>query len=73
MQWFQALRIKTKLIDAFLIIAMLVGIVGGMGIYNMNQLDDAGSELYTNMTAPLGQLADLTRPFNGYGGGCINS
>jgi len=36
MNWFRNLKISQKLISAFMIIAMLIGMVGFIGIYNMN-------------------------------------
>ena len=39
MNWFKNLKIAQKLISAFMIIAILIGLVGFIGIYNMNTVN----------------------------------
>ncbi len=51
------LRTSVKLIGSFLIIAILTGVVGGLGIYYINQIDSADTILYENQTVPIGQIA----------------
>ena len=51
------LRTSVKLIGSFLIIAILSGVVGGLGIYYIKQIDNADTILYENQTVPIGQIA----------------
>lgn len=39
MNWFKDLKIAQKLISAFMIISILIGVVGFIGIYNMNTVN----------------------------------
>ncbi|AQR94851.1 methyl-accepting chemotaxis protein [Clostridium saccharoperbutylacetonicum] len=39
MCWFRHLKISQKLISAFMVIAILMGVVGYIGIYNMNKIN----------------------------------
>lgn len=39
MNWFKKLKIVQKLISAFIIVAILIGFVGFIGIYNMNTIN----------------------------------
>ncbi len=46
MKWFTNLKIRVKLILCFVLLAMLTGIVGGVGITNMNTLNKASNNMY---------------------------
>jgi methyl-accepting chemotaxis protein len=46
MKWFSNLRIKVKLILSFIILAVFTGIVGFIGISNMNAINKRGDEMY---------------------------
>ena len=46
MKWFKNLRIATKLISAFLIIALIAGVVGVVGIINLNAVSEKDADLY---------------------------
>ena len=63
MKWFMNMKIATKLITGFLIVAIIAGIVGVVGIRNIRALDKADSQLYSNMTVPISQLAELSIAF----------
>ncbi len=58
MQWLDNLKLKSKLISSFLLVAL---ISVGIGIYAVTQLkalDEAGARMYKNMAVPLGDLGD---------------
>lgn len=38
MRWFNNLKIMTKLISLFIFLSMFIGVVGGIGIYNINKI-----------------------------------
>ena len=59
MNAFNNLKTSVKLISSFILIAILTGIVGGVGIFYLKQIDAADTKLYQNMTVPISQLADL--------------
>lgn len=59
MKWFQDLKIASKLTLSFLCIALIGGIIGVIGIWNLARLAQADIELYVHYTVPLGQMAEI--------------
>ena len=47
----------------FGLVAFVAGIIGYFGISNLNKMKDADAQLYTTMTVPISQLADLAVAF----------
>jgi methyl-accepting chemotaxis protein len=48
MSWFRNLKIFQKLLLSFILVAIFIGIVGAIGIRNMNVLDSNISSMYNN-------------------------
>jgi methyl-accepting chemotaxis protein len=46
MQWFHQLRVMTKLVGSFLIVAAIGAIIGGLGIFHMGRISAATESLY---------------------------
>ena len=44
--WFNNLKVSAKLLSSFIIILILTGIVGGVGIYAANTLNNLLNETY---------------------------
>ena len=63
MKWFLNMKITTKLIIAFVIVAILAGVVGAVGMSNITKIDENGHVLYANMTVPLAEAADMAKLF----------
>ncbi len=63
MNWFKNLKIKTKLLSSFILIALLVGVVGFIGILNTWSLQESDQELYENMTVPISQVGQMSTTF----------
>ncbi|PKM71276.1 MAG: methyl-accepting chemotaxis protein, partial [Firmicutes bacterium HGW-Firmicutes-17] len=63
MNWFKNLKIKTKLLTSFILIALLVGVVGFIGILNTWSLQESDQELYENMTVPISQIGQMSTTF----------
>lgn len=59
MKWFYNLKIKTKLLTGFILVACVVGMVGYVGITNIKALEESDTELYENVTVPLAEAADM--------------
>jgi len=53
MQWFYNMRIGTKLISAFIIVALIAGIVGAVGTININKINKDYSFNYDKFGVPL--------------------
>ncbi len=57
------MKTSVKLIGSFMIIAIITAVVGGVGIYYIQQINTADTYLYENYAVPLGQLVHLTEAF----------
>jgi len=53
------MKLGTKLIAAFLSVAMIAGLVGGFGIVNLKRIDAADTFMYEKATVPLGELLTI--------------
>ena len=58
------LTLRTRLIGAFLLIAMVAGAIGGIGIVDLGSMRRADEKLYRAHTAPLPELAHLSLAFD---------
>ncbi len=56
------IKIGPKLIFGFLLVALIAGLIGWFGIYNMKAIERADTRLYEKMTAPFGNLIDFAVP-----------
>jgi len=63
MEWLNSLRLRTRLLGSFMIVALIAGAIGTVGIMNLKKLDNADTLLYEKMTVPLGQLGDIAESF----------
>ena len=63
MNWFLNLKIRTKLLVAFALISAMALTTGYIGIININTINDNDTELYENMTVPLGYMSDISTSF----------
>lgn len=63
MQWFNNLKIGTKLISGFVIVALIAGVIGFIGIQKIHQIEEADTKLYEKITVPIGDLAHITASF----------
>ncbi|MGA3118155.1 MAG: MCP four helix bundle domain-containing protein, partial [Syntrophobacteraceae bacterium] len=60
MNWFYNLKIGTKLISAFIVVAMIGGLVGYIGVTKLHSIDKSYSELIDNNLKPLGDIASAS-------------
>jgi len=63
MKWFYDLKIRTKLILAFVTVALIAGCIGILGIVKIRQIDNADTMLYEKMTVPISELTTLYASF----------
>ena len=57
------IKLRTKLLASFLLVAILTGLVGYMGIINMNKINDADTVLYKKMTEPMSHVITIAENF----------
>ena len=63
MQWYYNLKISVKLLSAFIVVAVIAGIIGGIGIIELKKLDDNGDKMYNKITMPISDLGDISTAF----------
>lgn len=63
MQWYNNLKIGTKLLSGFIIIALIAGVIGLIGVHKIHQIDDADKKLYEKITMPLSELISISTDF----------
>lgn len=63
MAWFNNLKIAAKLMTAFLCVAIITGIVGTVGIMNLNTMVAEDKKLYDNFTVPLEQIGTIAQSY----------
>lgn len=63
MGWYRNMKIGTKLVVAFLIVALIAGGIGFLGIYNIRKVQENDRTLYRRMTVPLGEMIYVAESF----------
>lgn len=63
MTWYNNLKIRSKLLLAFVVMIVITAGVGGFSIYNIKKINDADTMLYEQMTVPLGEIAMISQNF----------
>jgi methyl-accepting chemotaxis protein len=63
MSWFNNMTLKGKLLAGFISVAIIAGVIGGFGIYNIKEIDHADTMLYEKVAIPLGQVAEISTAF----------
>ncbi len=63
MNWFYSLRLSSKLLTGFILVAVIAGVVGGIGIKFIKQINVQDEKLYEKITVPLGDLANIAVAF----------
>src|SRR5471030_156796 len=53
MSFFSNLRIRSKIITSFLVVVILMGVVGCVGILNLQKIEKLDTELYEDNTKPI--------------------
>ncbi|WP_411877549.1 methyl-accepting chemotaxis protein [Polaromonas sp. YR568] len=53
MQWFHQLRVMTKLVGSFLVVAAVGAVIGGLGIFHMGRISAATENLYSQEVVAL--------------------
>ncbi|WP_186431393.1 methyl-accepting chemotaxis protein [Clostridium sp. BSD9I1] len=63
MKWFYNLKIATKLVTSFIIVALIAGIVGAIGIINITKINKLDTDMYNRHTATMPDLANVARSY----------
>jgi methyl-accepting chemotaxis protein len=57
------MTLKGKLLAGFITVAIIAGVIGGVGIFYVKKIDEADTRLYAMMTVPLGELGHISTDF----------
>jgi methyl-accepting chemotaxis protein len=68
MNWFHNLKLKTKLISSFFLLAIIASVIGIVGITQVREISDADKLMYESMTIPLVELGNIQSDIQGIGG-----
>ena len=63
MQWYDDLKISTKLLSGFLLVALVAATIGLVGIQEIDKINRADNILYQKLTVPIGDLGDISVAF----------
>jgi len=63
MQWFNNLKIGTKLISGFVAVALIAVVIGLIGIQKIKQINEADIKLYEKITVPTAELLSISTDF----------
>ncbi|MDF2592116.1 MAG: putative sensory transducer protein [Clostridia bacterium] len=63
MKWFYNMKIAAKLLIGFIIVALIAGVVGAVGVINIQEMDALNNDMYVRHTATLPNLADIARTY----------
>ena len=59
MQWFNDLKLATKLILAFLVVATIAGIIGFIGTRSVNTVNDMMTDIYGNQLVQINDIGNV--------------
>jgi methyl-accepting chemotaxis protein len=60
---FRDLSLGSKLVSAFVLVALICGVVGFVGVRNIKAIDEADMKLYKMITVPLGEIGAASTHF----------
>jgi methyl-accepting chemotaxis protein len=63
MNWFYNLKIQNKLLGAFLVVAIVAGLIGWIGYSSLDNIDKNANELYQNRMIPVKNLGNANAEF----------
>jgi methyl-accepting chemotaxis protein len=63
MKWFNNLKIGTKIIAGFLLVALMAGAIGAVGIYGITTIAELDENMYKTMTDPLSDMVIIADSF----------
>ncbi|MEW9123799.1 MAG: methyl-accepting chemotaxis protein [Thermotaleaceae bacterium] len=61
MKWYLNLKTSFKLISAFLVISLLIGVVGFIGLKNMGEINSGMNRMYNDSLAPTQSLISIQK------------
>ena len=63
MEWFNKMTLKRKLLSGFITMAIIAGVIGGVGIIKIHEINVADAGLYEKVTVPTAELLNISTDF----------
>lgn len=63
MDWFYNMKIGTKLLSGFILVALIAGVIGWVGISNMREIAAKDTMMYEQSLVPIAQLGKISTAF----------
>ncbi|MHB8056845.1 MAG: methyl-accepting chemotaxis protein [Desulfuromonadaceae bacterium] len=63
MNWYYNLKISVKLLSAFIVVALIAGVIGAIGVTKIKEIEVADTKMYELMTVPLHEIAVVSISF----------
>ena len=63
MNWFYNMKIGTKLLSGFTLVALIAGVIGWVGISNMRGIAAKDTMMYKDMLVPITHLGGISTAF----------
>jgi methyl-accepting chemotaxis protein len=63
MQWINNMKIRTKLLAGFCMVAIIATVIGMVGVYSIRNINGNDAKLYRDMTVPISQLGQISTAF----------
>lgn len=63
MKWFHDLKIATKLISSFIVVALIAGLIGWVGLSGMSEMKTRSVTLYSDLLVPIRDLGYANAAF----------
>ena len=63
MHFIKNMKIRAKIIVGFIFVALIAGIIGGIGITGLLEIQRLDENLYKTMTVPLGEMVTISESF----------
>jgi methyl-accepting chemotaxis protein len=63
MKWFMDMKISTKLLTSYFLIAIIAVFIGVVSILNISAIAKSDKELYENITVPISELGNISAEF----------
>ena len=54
-----SMSLKAKLMTGFIVVALIAGLIGGIGMYFIKQISNDDAKLYNMVTVPLGDMGEV--------------
>jgi methyl-accepting chemotaxis protein len=63
MKWFYNMKIGTKLLSGFILMALLAGVIGWVGVSNIREIAAKDTKMYQNSVIPIAELGAISTAF----------